>query len=95
LMQEFQKEYPADLESIREAFVARDFQRVSRVAHRMKGSLGLLSAGPAAQAAALLERHAADGTVAHAETAWKLLQEEMESLEPVIVRLAESAGAWA
>ncbi len=95
LMQEFQKEYPADLELIREGFAARDFQQVSRVAHRMKGSLGLLSAGPAAQAAALLERHAADGTVAHAETAWKLLQEEMESLEPVIVRLAESAGAWA
>jgi len=95
LMQEFQKEYPADLDLIREAFAAKDLQRVSRVAHRMKGSLGLLSAGPAAQAAALLERHAADAKAGNAETAWKLLQEEMESLEPVIVRLAESAGAWA
>jgi CheY-like chemotaxis protein len=95
LMQEFEKEYPNDLQLILTAFDEGDFERVSRIAHRMKGSLGLLSAHPACQAAALLERHAKEGITPHAETAWKLLQDEMESLGPVIAKLAGSAGAWA
>ncbi len=95
LMQEFMKEYPSDLEAITKAFEDGDLQQVSRLAHRMKGSLGLLSAGPAAKAAALLERHAADVTSGHSETAWKLLREEMESLEPFIIKLSESTAAWA
>lgn len=95
MMQEFEKEYPSDLELIRDAFAEGDFEGVSRIAHRMKGSLGLLSANPACQAAALLERHAKEGLTPNAETAWKLLQDEMDNLGPVIVKLAGSAGAWA
>ena len=95
MMQEFEKEYPSDLQLIRDAFAEGDFESVSRIAHRMRGSLGLLSANPACQAAELLERCAKEGLTPYAETAWKLLQDEMESLGPVIIKLAGSAGGWA
>ena len=94
VMQVFREEYPQVMNQISVGFRESDLDLVARAAHTLKGNLGLLAAHPAAQAAALLERHAAAGQQAHALKASEVLEAEIGRLEPLVEVLSSSASAW-
>ena len=85
----FVDEYPELYGQLSAAVDARDFPATAKIAHRLKGSLGTLSAFPAMEAAAALEQagKAEDG----AEVASRLMAflGEMGRLEPEVVKLTK------
>jgi len=71
---------PKVLDSIRAAFATEDVEGVWKAAHRLKGSVGSLSADPAFQAAKHLEEVGRKGDLAAAVQAFEALEREAERL---------------
>jgi len=84
----FMDECPALLDTIEDGLSANDLDRVRHTSHRLKGSLGMLAAVPAQQAARRLEHHADSGEIVKARDAWETLRTEMERLRPELVELS-------
>ncbi len=81
---------PDALESIRSAVQERDAKAIQRAAHKLKGSLLVLAADPASEAAYRLETLGAEGTLDNVVTALATLEQELERLQPALAKLAES-----
>ncbi len=81
---------PDALESIRTAVEGGDAKGVQRAAHKLKGSLLVLAADPASEAAYRLETIGAEGTLDNAAAALSTLEVELDRLRPALTRLAES-----
>lgn len=81
---------PAALDNIRGAVADGDAKGVQRAAHKLKGSLLVLAADPASEAAYRLETIGAEGSLDAAATALAALEREIERLQPELARLAES-----
>jgi HPt (histidine-containing phosphotransfer) domain-containing protein len=88
LVRMFLEDSPKTLEEIRDALARRDAVAVSRVAHRLKGELGILAARGAMEAAVRLETAGRDGDLAAAAEAFAALEGEIERLEPQLAALA-------
>jgi HPt (histidine-containing phosphotransfer) domain-containing protein len=89
----FLESTPPLLTDIREAIAAGDAGSVSRIAHRLRGSLGNFGAEEAVDAAFRLERMGSEGDLAGARDACDTLVEGYEALSAGLERLlAPSAG---
>ncbi len=84
----FMEECPGLMETIEEGLAADDLDPVKRGSHRLKGSLGMLAALPAQDAAQVLEHHAGAGEFDHARDAWETLRTEIRRLEPELIELS-------
>lgn len=82
-------EYTHHLANIRSALGAGDLQHVERLAHRLKGAVGLFHAAHAYDAADRLEQIASTGDIAETTAIWKRLGGELERL---IVELGGTAA---
>ena len=78
----FREDSPGMLADIGGALDRRDARGLERAAHRIKGSLGVIAASPAADAALELEQLARSGDFDAAEAAWARLGSEIERLAP-------------
>jgi len=83
-------EYTHHLANIRSALGAGDLQHVERLAHRLKGAVGLFHAAHAYDAADRLEQIASTGDIAETTAIWQRLGGELERL---IVELGGTAAA--
>ena len=85
---------PRLLEDARAAVGEHDAGRAQRAAHKLKGALGYLNAGPAAAAAQRLEALGEGGTLGGADGMLRDLEAEMdrlmESLAESVPELAEA-----
>lgn len=86
---------PDALESIRTAVASGDAKGIQRAAHKLKGSLLVLAADPASDAAYRLETLGAEGSLDNAATALATLEQELERLIPALTQLAESESVEA
>jgi two-component system sensor histidine kinase/response regulator len=82
-------EYTHHLANIRSALGAGDLPHVERLAHRLKGAVGLFHAAHAYDAADRLEQIASTGDIAETTAIWKRLGGELERL---IVELGGTAA---
>jgi protein-histidine pros-kinase len=85
----FVDEYPEMYGRLSAAIDAGDLPVTAKVAHRLKGSLGTLSAFPAMQAAAALEQAGKAGDADEVARCWAEFMDEMGRLEPEIVELTD------
>jgi two-component system sensor histidine kinase/response regulator len=76
----FRKEAPALLADVRTAVTQRDALQVKRTAHRLKGALVSLAAGPATQAARALELSGGGNDLATVDLQFLHLEAEMQRL---------------
>ena len=83
----FVDEYPGLYGRLATAVDQADFPDTANVAHRLKGSLGTLSAFPAMEAAAALEMAGKAEDGGEIATRWTSFIKEMARLEPEIVKL--------
>jgi len=83
-------ETPDALDSIRSAVADGDAKAIQRTAHKLKGSLLVLAADPASEAAYRLETLGAEGTLDKVAAALSNLEQELERLQPALTKLAES-----
>jgi HPt (histidine-containing phosphotransfer) domain-containing protein len=81
-------EYTHHLANIRSALGAGDLRHVERLAHRLKGAVGLFHAAHAYDAADRLEQIASTGDIAETTAIWNRLGGELERL---IVELGGTA----
>ena len=81
---------PEALDSIRDALAGGDAKGVQSAAHKLKGSLLVLAADPASEAAYQLETIGAKGSLDNAAQALSTLEQEIERLRPALTQLAES-----
>ena len=81
---------PDALDSIRSAVAELDAKGIQRAAHKLKGSLLVLAADPASDAACRLEALGAEGTLDSVAVALATLEQELERLKPALTKLAES-----
>lgn len=81
---------PDALEMIRSAVASGDAKGIQRAAHKLKGSLLVLAADPASEAAYRLETLGAEGSLDNAATALSTLEQELDRLLPALTQLAES-----
>ena len=86
----FLDETPQTLRAIEAALAACDEVAVERLAHRLKGSLLMLSAAPAAKLALTLETTARTSSSAECEAVIGQLTAEIERLTPELEALAAS-----
>ena len=91
----FRRDCPKMLEDIRDAISRCDASNLEREAHKLKGSLGALSAKSAAGAAQKLETIGKRGDLADAAAACRLLEAEMTRLEPELESLVKGRVACA
>jgi protein-histidine pros-kinase len=85
----FVDEYPELHGRLSAAVDAGDFPETAKVAHRLKGSLGTLSAFPAMEAAAVLEQAGKAGDADEVAKCWPEFINEIGRLEPEIVKLTD------
>jgi HPt (histidine-containing phosphotransfer) domain-containing protein len=83
----FLESSPPLLHDMRQAIVAGDAGSVSRIAHRLRGSLANFGADEAVEAAFRLERMGAEGDLAGADAACETLMEGYETLRIGLERL--------
>jgi two-component system sensor histidine kinase/response regulator len=81
---------PAALQRIREGLAGHDSKAVERAAHKLKGSLLVLAADPASEAAYRVEALGAQGALDQAAVALATLETELERLRPALARIAGS-----
>jgi len=81
---------PNALSSIRGALAGGDARSLQRAAHKLKGSLLVLAADDASEAASRLEALGASGSLGNAAAALATLEHEIDRLRPVLRELAES-----
>lgn len=87
----FLEEGPAQIEEMREALELGELQRVSRLAHTVKGSLGALHAERARAAAQDVELQAKDEPNEIVRQLVTKLEQETEALKPALAELRKSA----
>jgi len=88
----FTDEYPALMDTINDGFASDDLEPVKLASHRLKGSLGMLGALPAQDAAQRLEHSAGSGESEQARDAWEVLRSEMERLQPELVAVSQGSN---
>jgi CheY-like chemotaxis protein len=93
VVQLFLDDSPRLLGELREAVAASDAARLRRVAHTLKGSIGIFGPSPAADLAARLEAMGRAGSTAGGAATVEELAAAIERLTPTLVGLAASAGA--
>lgn len=76
----FRKEAPSLLEDVRAAVAERDALKVKRSAHRLKGALVSLAAGPSVAAARALELSGGANDVSAIDAQFSRLETEMRRL---------------
>jgi HPt (histidine-containing phosphotransfer) domain-containing protein len=81
---------PDAFDNIRSAVAELDAKGIQRAAHKLKGSLLVLAADPASDAACRLETLGAEGTLDTVAAALATLEQEFERLTPALTKLAES-----
>jgi HPt (histidine-containing phosphotransfer) domain-containing protein len=81
---------PIALEALHKALAGKDAKSLQRAAHKLKGSLLVLAADGASEAANHLEAVGASGMLDDAATALAALEREIERLRPALIELAES-----
>jgi HPt (histidine-containing phosphotransfer) domain-containing protein len=89
LVRLFLDEFPAQRAAIRQAIDAGDARALVAAAHTLKGSVGVLGARAAAEAAWALERVGREGDLTGVEAAWDTLERATRALEDA---LAAGAG---
>ena len=89
----FVREGPALLEDVRLAIESTDCDRISRAAHRLKGSLLQLAAAPAAAAALAVEESGRAGNVGAASGALAELESEIRTVLRALTAEIEGTGA--
>lgn len=85
----FVDEFPELYRELSAAVDTAAFETTAKVAHRLKGSLGTLSAFPAMEAAAALEMAGKVQDAAEIAARWSGFMDEMARLDPEIVKLTE------
>jgi signal transduction histidine kinase/CheY-like chemotaxis protein len=91
----FLQDAPRTLEEIGDAVARAEPRDLETTAHRLKGALGAISAGAAAEAARRLESIGQAGRMDGAEEAWTDLVREMDRLRPRLEALAGGKEARA
>jgi HPt (histidine-containing phosphotransfer) domain-containing protein len=87
----FLDKYPRQLSEIRSAIADGDTQKLSNVAHALKGTLGNLSAVVAMETAKSLEAMGSDGDLSRAEETCTALEAQIEQFNQALSRLLEGA----
>jgi protein-histidine pros-kinase len=90
LIANFLADYPARLESLRQAVFAGDAGSVDQAAHGLRGSLTIFGAEAAGSLAAEVEALARAGTLAGAEEALGRLEVEINRLSEFLARRLEA-----
>jgi HPt (histidine-containing phosphotransfer) domain-containing protein len=85
----FLEELPKWRSAVRDGLASADAELVCRTAHTLKGSLGMLAAADACDAAQALETIAHKGVSADAPAAFDRLEAELEALLPPLTRFAQ------
>ena len=80
LVELFLSECPKMMGNVQEGIARRDGQALLRAAHTLKGSVGNFCATPTFEAAYTLEQMGRNGDLSEVETAWAVLEKEMERL---------------
>ncbi len=83
----FMEDYLPASQEMEQAFMLGELEKVSFLAHRLKGSLANLGADDAAASAADLERSARNGELESAEKAWQRFASEMDQVLPELEAL--------
>jgi len=81
--------YPDQLGELREASVRHDATALRRVAHTLKGTVGVFGAPAAVEAAARLEEMGRAGELGQAEEVCTRLARALERLRPSLLALVE------
>jgi PAS domain S-box-containing protein len=89
LVRVFAHDYPKQLAELREAVAMGDNKRLERVAHSLRGEVGLFGAKIAYNLVAKLETMGSEG---HAEGALRILQEIEQELERIILFFKRPRG---
>lgn len=89
LVNAFLKECPDYLEAIRAAVTEKDAEALQREAHKLKGAVGNLRAGPALEATERLEQLAESEDFGEVEGALETLEREVDRLRSALVELQE------
>jgi len=89
----FQQETPGRLAEIRAALSRGDGPTLQHAAHRLKGALATLAAGPASAAAAVLEQLGRAGNLPEATAAYGTLERELGRLAPTLAALVADGDA--
>lgn len=87
LVNAFLKECPDYLEAIRAAVTEENAEALQREAHKLKGAVGNLRAGPALEATQRLEEIAESEDFEEAGTAFEALEKEIHRLRSALVEL--------
>ncbi len=88
IIRDFLNGLPDATAAIRDALSHSDAAAAERAAHSLKGSLGVLGAARAAEAAMRLESLARQGDLKGLGKAWEELEGELERLEPALSTMA-------
>ncbi|MGA1825119.1 MAG: response regulator [bacterium] len=73
--------YPMEIENMQKAFSNSDLEQVHRLAHRLKGSIGMIGAKKAFELAQRLEDVSISGESDEAKTLLALLKDELKRVE--------------
>jgi len=84
---------PGLLSAIREAIARHDARGLEHAAHDLKSSVGNFGAHTAQEAALTLEKIGREGDLARAQEAYRLLEESVQHLSPVLEALARNEEA--
>ncbi len=85
----FLEDTPRLMTAVREAVTRRGARDIEKCAHRVKGSLLVMAAGPAADAALELELLGRQGKLTGTAGVLALLEQEIERLMPEMESLAD------
>lgn len=88
----FHQEYPAQIQTLREALQVKEAHRVERVAHSLKGALANLSAPEGRKLAAEVERLARTGELAQADSLLAPLEEEINRVFQALHNLSKESS---
>jgi two-component system sensor histidine kinase/response regulator len=86
----FLAEHPGWMSQLGEAVACSDVAQVKRLAHTLKGSLGLFGARAAFDAARELEAMARSGDLTGSTSTYAALQTGLQSVQPVLARFVAS-----
>lgn len=89
LVTAFLEECPDYLDAIRAAVTEQDPEALQREAHKLKGAVGNLRAGPALEATQKLEEIAESEDFQQAEPALDALEQELDRLRTALLTLRE------
>jgi len=81
---------PMLLSEMQEAIARQDSKALERAAHTLKGSAANLVAKSVSEAASRLEMIGRDGEITRAQEAYKVLEEEVQRLSPVLATLGKA-----